>query len=189
MNMTLSTPKHPIEECIPDLESLIEEVSQRDFSFDEEMTEVRSLSFSLFANPDEDITEFNRLYSELQSNISRVATVLIGVMSEKALWQKWLGRTTGLYRKARNRLLSTRSDIKELRNKELQEAKVHEEIPELIDLKELIERVIDDLDLSIDIIEVKKEELDKANSNLARQQKVVESMIGLGYAVGGGNQP
>jgi t-SNARE complex subunit (syntaxin) len=79
--------------------------------------------------------------------------------------------------------LTSREDIKGLRNKELQEAKVQEEVPELADLEEMIDSVIDDLDLMIDIVKEKKEELDKANTNLSRQQKVVESMIGLGYSV------
>ena len=43
--------------------------------------------------------------------------------------------------------------------------------------------VIEDLDLSIDMVTVKREQLDKANTNLSRQQKVLDTLVGLGYPV------
>jgi hypothetical protein len=177
------TGQHPIEECVGELESLIAEIQERDYTFEGELDEIQSIKVMLKENPESDITEFNNLYSFVQSHVSRVAEIYISLLREKGVWQRYKARSKRLYRKARNRLLTTREDIKSLRNKELQEAKVQEEVPELADLEELIDSVIDDLDLMIDIVKEKKEELDKANTNLSRQQKVVESMIGLGYSV------
>ena len=73
--------------------------------------------------------------------------------------------------------------VRKLKNKELQEAYVHEQVSELVDVKELIEDAIDSLDLLIDTFQIRKDDLDKANVNLSRQQKVVESLIGLGHPV------
>jgi hypothetical protein len=177
------TGQHPIEECVGELESLIAEIQERDYTFEGELDEIQSIKVMLKENPESDITEFNNLYSFVQSHVSRVAEIYISLLREKGVWQRYKARSKRLYRKASNRLLTSREDIKSLRNKELQEAKVQEEVPELADLEEMIDGIIDDLDLMIDIVKEKKEELDKANTNLSRQQKVVESMIGLGYSV------
>jgi hypothetical protein len=174
MKITFDTVEHPLEECIEEVELLVVDINSRDYSFEAELDEIQGMKVQLSETPEQDITQFNLLYAQLQASISRVAEVLIRVIREKGYWQKLKARSRRLLRKARNRLLTTRDDIKSLRNKELQEAKVQEEVPELADTDELIENVIDDLDLIIEIVKEKKEELDKANVNISRQQKVVD---------------
>jgi hypothetical protein len=174
---------HPIDACIPDLLQIIQDIQGRDYSFDKEIKEVASISFSLQKDPQEDVVIFNELYAEVQSQLSRISSIVIEMYREKAWWQKQYHIIKRLYRKARTLLLHTRADIKALKNKELQEAAIHEEIREVVDLMGIVENVIEDLELSIDLVTVKREELDKANTNLSRQQKVLDTLVGLGYPV------
>lgn len=176
---------HPIEEYVPELVDLIQEVQSRSYSFEEDLFWIQSLTFSITEHPEESVAEFNELYARVQSFHSRVTSILISILQEKAIWQRLYQRAKRLYRKARGGLLHSRKDIKELRNKELQEAAVHEEIRELVDVQEAIGFVLEDLDLLVEIVELKKEELDKANTNLSRQQKAVETLVGVGYPVQG----
>ena len=174
---------HPIDACISDLVEVVQEIQERNYSFDKEIQEIASISFSLQKDPQEDVVTFNELYAFVQSHLSRVAAIVIDIYREKAWWQKRYHRIKRLYLKARTLMLHTRSEIKALKNKELQEAAIHEEIREVVDLMSIIENVIDDLELSIDMVTVKREELDKANTNLSRQQKVLDTLVGLGYPV------
>ncbi|MFA5396487.1 MAG: hypothetical protein WC346_10815 [Methanogenium sp.] len=174
---------HPIAECLPQLLEIIDEVQKRNYSFDKELREIASIKVSLDESPQEDVVGMNSLYAQIQAQQSRVSAIIMDIYQEKAWWQRIFYRTKRLYRKARGILLNTRDDIKKLKNKELQEAALHEEIKELADLMDILEQVIDDLDLSIDLAIVKRDELDKANTNLSRQQKAIDTLIGLSYPV------
>ena len=61
----------------------------------------------------------------------------------------------------------------------MQEAAIQEKIPELTDLLEGLDIIIEGLEHDEYVVKIKKEQLDTANVNLNRQQKVVEDMIGL----------
>ena len=180
---TTDTLWHPIDACIPDLVQIVEDIQGRDYTFDKEIQEVTSVSLSLQKDPQEDVIVFNELYAEVQSHLNRISSIIVEMYREKAWWQKRQHTIKRLYLKARTLLLHTRNEIKALKNKELQEAAIHEEIREVVDLKSIIENVIEDLELSIDMITVKRDELDKANTNLSRQQKVLDTLVGLGYPV------
>ena len=180
---TTDTLWHPIDACIPDLLQIVEDIQGRDYTFDKEIQEVTAVSLSLHKDPQEDVVVFNELYAEVQSHLNRISSIIVEMYREKAWWQKRYHTVKRLYLKARTLLLHTRVEIKALKNKELQEAAIHEEIREVVDLKSIIENVIEDLELSIDMITVKRDELDKANTNLSRQQKVLDTLVGLGYPV------
>jgi peptidoglycan hydrolase CwlO-like protein len=169
--------------AINKVEDLILEVSNQEFSFANDIQEILDMDFKLRPDPDNGMDEFNDLYAKVTSYQSRVAAIIIQIYREKAVWQKFYNRAKSMYRKNRNTLLGTHDEIRALRNKELQESAVQELIPELTDVKELIEDVLEDIDLLVTTVEEKKEELDKANTNLSRQQRVVESLIGLGHRV------
>jgi uncharacterized protein YaaN involved in tellurite resistance len=173
---------YPIESLLPELEVLVGEIASRNYSFQAELNEVTQMRYALQEAPENSVHEFNELYARVQSLSSRVAEIIIQVYREKAWWQHHGYTAKKLYRKARTLYLQA-DDVRKLKNKELQEAYVHEQVSELVDVKELIEDAIDSLDLLIDTFQIRKDDLDKANVNLSRQQKVVESLIGLGHPV------
>jgi hypothetical protein len=174
---------HPLNECLPQLLEIVDEVRNRNYSFDKELSEVSNIKISLDEAPQDDVVGMNKLYAEIQAYQSRTSAIIMDIYREKAWWQQCYFRAKRLYRKARGVLLNTREDVKKLKNKELQEAAIHEEIRELVDLVDILDQVIEDLDLSIALVSVKKEELDKANTNLSRQQKAIDTLVGLGYPV------
>jgi len=175
--------QHPLEECIEELTQLVEEVGKSDYSFDDEMYEISIINMKLDRHPEEAVTEMNEMYSDVQTYLSRVSSILIEVYKEKSKWERFYARVNVLYRKAKNTLLHTRADIKSLRNKELQEASVQEEVKGLVDLRDYIENVKSHLEGLVIIAKEKRDDLDKLNTNLSRQQKVIETLIGLDYTV------
>lgn len=174
---------YPIDEYISQVETLLKDIKNRVFDFQGELDEIRSITVELSSSPEESLDEFNNQYALLTAYVHRVASILIEVYAEKSYWQEFKSRSNSLYWRARNYLLTHREDIKKLRNKELQEASVHQEIPELVRISDYVDRKLQTLDTLISIFKEKKEALDKANSNISRQQKVVESLIGLGHPV------
>lgn len=184
MKLVIKNSVHPVEECKQEVEELITDVYARDYTFEAELDEVNTtMVLQLDAHPEEAVAEFNELYSEAQAYQSRVTSILISAYKEKRVWERFNAIAKSLYRKAKNRLYVTDDDIKSLRNKELQEAAVQEKIPDLTNVKEYIENNVEDLESIISIVKEKKEDLDKANTNLSRQQKVVETLVGIGYSV------
>jgi septal ring factor EnvC (AmiA/AmiB activator) len=166
-----------------DVIELAEGLSLLSFSFDLELSEIKSMKVKLMEDPENSLADFNILYSKIQSYQSRITSILIDILEEKSTWQRWNRKANAIYKKGKNFLLSTNEDIKKLRNKEMQEAYIDNMLPELVKLKDSIDDVLEDIDSLKDIVYEKKEEMDKVNTNISRQQRVVESMIGLGYPV------
>ena len=165
-----------------DLELLVQEVSNRNYQFDAEIREIKEMVFTISEDPEENMISFNSLYARVTSYYSRACYILIAIESEKAVWQKFKSRASRMYRIQENTLLQDEA-IQSLRNKELQKATVETRIPDIVRMKILVEDVLDSLSTLSSIVKIKCDELDKAATNLNRQQRVIESMIGLGYQV------
>ena len=185
MQLTFNTNElfHPLADHVPILLEIVQGIQQREYSFDPEIEEVRKLTPHLEEAPEDDVAGFNTLYSVLQAYQSRTASIMFSVLQEKAWWIQQLHHVKRSYKRARAVLLHTRPEIKELRNKELQDAAISEEINEIVQLMSFLEDVIEDLELTVELLQVKQTDLEKANTNLSRQQKIVESLIGLGDPV------
>jgi chromosome segregation ATPase len=178
---------HPLEDCLPMLQILVAEIQERqEIMYKVPFEELNSIKFTLDSTPEEDIPGFNEKYASIQSHISRVSSILIEAKREIKYWNEYKSRLKSLYVRAKNNLLINTSEIKELRNKEMQESAIQERIPDLVRLLEGLDIIIDSLESDIDIIRIKKEEIDSANVNLNRQQKVIEDMIGLNIIPTGG---
>lgn len=176
-------PRHPMEELVDSLSSLIEDVKQTSYSFDDELAEIEGISLTMSPDPENGVTELNNLYADVQGYLSRVSSIVIAVYKEKATWMKYKHRADRLYRKARARLYTTQPSIRTAKNKEIQEAMIQEEVPELVDIREIVFQVLEDIEMVLDIMKNKQELLDKFNTNLSRQQKIVDTLIGLNYPV------
>lgn len=168
---------------IPKLEVLVGKVISRTYDFTSDVEEIEGLNNNLSIDPEEGIIEFNELYADIQNNFNYVADVHGKILRELSVWQNFLSQANALYRRERNRILNSDIKIKALRNQSLQEAAVQEEIPEISDLKEQLENIIKDLKSLSLIVENKKDKLDKAAVAVNRQQRNVETMIGLNYPV------
>lgn len=166
---------YPIESYVSDLLSLVDEIKNRHLTiYKVPYDEIDGINFTLSENPDEDIAIFNNKYAYVQSYISRLAYILIQLKKELRVWNSIIGRLNVLYKKARNLLLINKPDIKSLRNKELQEAAIQNELSDLVSLIDEVNLIIDELNYDYDIVMIKKDTLDRANLNLNRQQKIVE---------------
>lgn len=176
---------HPIESRTADLLELLRKVYERQkIIYRVPLDEVKSIFITLDTSPDEDITVFNEKYAFTQSQHNRITSILIDLRNELRIWKEFKDELKVHYKKARNVLLSERPEIKALRNKELQEAAIQSEVSDLVDLVDGVDNVINSLEDDLDIVKLRKENLDSANVNLNRQQKVVEDMMALNGIVG-----
>lgn len=176
---------HPIETCIPDLVELLQDIYEKQENlYRVPYEEVNTLTTELDNYPDDDIALFNEKYSKVQSQNNRITVILIELRQELKEWKSLKNRLKILYRKARNLLLVERPEIKALRNKELQEAAIQNKITNLVDIVEGVDNIIEGIEEDISIVKIKKDNLDNANINLSRQQKVVEDIMALNGIVG-----
>jgi hypothetical protein len=165
-----------------DLELLVQEVGNQSYYFDSVLQEIKDMIFIITEDPENDFVSFNNLYAKVTAYFSRASSILISIETERAVWQKFHSRAKRMYKLKENIFLQDEV-IQALRNKELQKATVESRMPEVVRMKILIEDVLDNLTGIAAIVKIKCDELDKACTNLNRQQRVVESMIGLGYPV------
>jgi hypothetical protein len=172
---------YPIEEYVNDFISLITEIDERQKRmYSVPYEELDSLSIELDSYPEENIEKFNEKYAYVQSLYFRVSFVLMEIKKELKDWNFLKSKVMTLYRRAKNLLLISKPDIKNLRNKELQEAAIQLELSDIVDVLESVDSVIQSLKFDFDIVSLKLDALDKANLNLNRQQKILEDEIMLG---------
>lgn len=177
--------EYPIEEYVKELVDIARDIfSRQEIMYRVPFKELDDISFELDEFPDESIEVFNQKYSYVQSHYSRVSFILMQVKKELKFWSEYKGRLKSLYRKAKNKLLIENPEIKMLRNKEMQDAALQNQLDSLMDLMESIDTVIDSLKYDVDIVSIKLDSLDKANVNLNRQQKVVEDEMALNGIIG-----
>ena len=185
MKIQIKDVAHPVGVYQDKLIQLIDEVSERkDIAYQVPYAELASIYDELDPEPDIDIALFNEKYARVQAHHNRLCKVLTETLQEYKIWQTFLGRAKNLYKKAKNNIFTTDDTIRALRNKDLQEAALQEKIPDLVDLIDNLEIIVDELKEEVGIVKLKCDLLDKANTNMNRQQKVVEDEIGLGYKVG-----
>ncbi len=176
---------HPIESCIPDLAELLKDIYERQkVMYRVPYDEVNNINVDLDSSPDDEITVFNEKYAFVQSQSNRIISIIIDLRQELKIWKSLRARLSIFYKKARNFLLVKRPEIKTLRNKELQEAALQNELYDLTDVVNGVDSIIEELEDDLDILKLKKENLDSVNINLSRQQKVVEDMMALNGIVG-----
>jgi len=164
---------------------ILEEIRQQSFDFTRDLAEIRQIDFRLDAHPEDDVVGFNELYAAVQAHHSRVTKILMQLYREKGIWQRYRSRVKLYLRRKRNFILAgfTPVQLKQLKTKEVIEATIQERMPQWFDLMDRIEGVLEDLELLIDTAVLKRDELLNANVNMSRQQKAVETLIGLQYPV------
>jgi NifU-like protein involved in Fe-S cluster formation len=148
-----------------------------------EIQELKQMIVELDSDPDQNIGNLNALYAKVQGYLSRVAEILIEMHEALREARKAASGYKTAYALERAKLLSTSIEIQQLKNQSLQEAAVMTQLRSLFEQKEQAERDVDDLELLIKITQQKMDDLDKLNTNLSRQQKVVETLIGIGHQV------
>ena len=136
----------------------------------------------LLKDPEEHMVAFNNLYAEAQSRYNRVCGILIDFIQEKSYWKRMYLITDKVFKRARNFLLITEA-VRTLRNQNLQEAKVESELYLILSLTNICKIVVEDMKDMIEIATIQKDKLDNAITNMSRQQRVTDSLIGLGYPV------
>jgi len=167
---------------IESIEAISLEVTDRYFNIQQRLDEVHNISVVLMKTPEEEMVQFNSLYAEAQANYSRISSILIDFIGERAFWKRQLVLAGKIYNRAKNYLL-TSDELKNLRNKVLQEARVENDLYLVVSLMSTVKGALEDIKDMVEIATVKKEELDNAIMNMNRQQRIVESLIGLGYQV------
>jgi hypothetical protein len=154
------------------------------FVFEDVVKEIEDMRVKLLRAPEDDMASFNTLYAEAQSYHSRACGVLISFIDERRFWRRLEIIGDKLYARSRNFLLGT-PEIQDLRNQALQNAKVDSKLQLLLSLISVITGALSDMKDLIEIVQVKIDELNNIITNMSRQQRVTESLIGLGYPVRG----
>jgi hypothetical protein len=178
------TKLHPVESFENHVEVLINDIITEGYDFSEDMREVMHMRLELSRTPEDAYGDISTQYADVQAYISRVTYIIMEILLIKSVWKNYLARATQVYTKARNYYFTHDVQIKSLRNKELQESAVQEKVPHLIALRDYCELIMSDIKDLIEILREKKEELDKINTNINRQQKIVEGLHNLGYPIG-----
>ena len=88
-----------------------------------------------------------------------------------------------IYKKVQNLIFALDPKIKELKNQALQTAYSEEKMTSLIRALNIINSVIPDLKMLEDRVQIRLQDLDRANTNLNRQQKITEDLIALNHPV------
>lgn len=169
---------------IDEVMELLNDVYARVYDFSNEMHEVETMHFSLLEVPEESIADFNVLYAKVQGYLSRCASILITINKEKSEWQSLKSKAERIHKRIQNFVFANDPKIKDLKNQALQLAYAEEKMPSLIRVLNIIESVIPDLKMLEDRVQVRLNDLDRANTNLNRQQKITEDLIALNHPVG-----
>jgi|GEM_PF-4883526 hypothetical protein len=167
---------------LEDLTALALIVQKASFNFTEEEQEIENMSYSLISTPEDDVLSFTQLYAVTQGLLTRTNSILIKVLQTKREWIRFRRESRSMYKKAMSKLLG-REDIQKLKNQELRVSAAEDEIRQLVDLKDHIDGVVDDLDSLVEVIKIRSEDLSKANVNLRSQQEIVLFLPTINYPV------
>lgn len=149
------------------------------YDFQADIQEVLCMDVELSQNPEADVAQFNVNYAKVQGYINRISTILINVYNEKAKWQRKKSVLAIMYERDKNLILTNNLEIQKLRNKDLQNAQVDVQLGDNVGVLAYVNSIVKDLEDLISIITIKKDALDKANTNLSRQQRIVESLANI----------
>ena len=164
------------------VDELTLEIGMRSFDLYDKANELKNIDVELLRDPEAQMYAFNNLYAEAQSRYSRVCSILMDIIQEKSYWKRMHLVTDKIFKRARSYLLTT-DEVSSLRNQNLQEAKVENELRLIMSLVNICKIALEDMKDMIEIANIQKDKLDNAITNMSRQQRVTESLIGLGYPV------
>jgi len=178
---------HPRSEYRDSVIELINDVDGAPFDFEAELGEVREMHVELVPEPELSVEDFNKLYADAQGYRSRVASIIMEVVLIKAEWTSRLSKARWLYETGTNYIYSTDEEpynkIKSAKNLAIQGSYIAECMPHLYDIRDKIDRICKRVDAILSIFKEKKDDLDEILTNLSRQQRNVETMVGLGAIV------
>lgn len=167
--------------AIAGLQLSIEEVGRR--SFVNECGEAKSFRYDLDNFPEEAISDLSIIYAEIQAYMSRVTSILSDMYSYKAELNKCLRDAKRIYKKARNCIFTTHKKIKLLKNQTQMEAFIDNYLSDIVEIRDLLDDRIEAVGDMIQIMVVHDKNLERANVNVSRQQRIVEVLINLNYPV------
>jgi hypothetical protein len=177
---------HPHEGYRHYVEQLISDVDNDAFDFNAELQEIKSpdMQVKLLPEPEMAVDDFNILYARAQACRSRVSAIMGDVLLIKSKWISRLSTATWLYDVGQNHIYTTDqepySHIRSAKNLAIQSAYIAECMPHLYDLCSSLKRFTQSIDVIYSVFKEKRDDMDEILTNLSRQQRNVETMIGLG---------
>lgn len=186
-NVSISEPK-VLEESLyegyhNEVLQLANDIVIRNYDFSNEMYEIEEMHFSLLEIPEESIADFNTLYARVQSYLTRCASILITINKERSEWVSLKSKAQRIYKKVQNFVFTHDGICKTLKNQALQTSYAEEKMPSLVRVLDVIDSVIPDLKMLEDRTQIRLNDLERANTNLNRQQKITEDLIALNHPV------
>lgn len=163
------------------LQLSINGVSRKDFTA--ELEETKGFRYALDDYPEEAISDLSILYAEIQSYLSRVTSILSEMYSYKSKLNELLRESKRIYKKARNSIFVNNAAVNKLKNQTLMEAFIDNYISDIVEVRDELEDSVDAVDDLIQIMLVHDKNLERANVNVSRQQRIIEVLIGLNYPV------
>lgn len=164
-----------------ELQELQAEIAQRSFNFESSIYELQEMQLSLAAHPEHNILELNEIYARGQAYFDRVTTILISIQAELSFWKAFLQEARRILKKARMLLIEYDTKVTQQKNLSLQEAYIEAQVPEIIFLVHELEKTIMRLKDYADMALLRRDSLDKLITTQGKQQRVLESLINLGY--------
>jgi hypothetical protein len=128
---------------------------------------------NLMADPSTNLPVFWAQLEEVQRRKNEVVTIIMGALFEKSKWESLLGTASTHLRHARAKLVSDPT-VKAMKNKDMQEARMHDLRPDIYDMHEYCTQMLAVLKTIIQAFDKKLELLDSANLNINRQITVAE---------------
>lgn len=166
---------------VTDLQALQNNLSMRGFSFEGSIAEVQGMQVHLSPTPENNLLDFNEIYAKSQAYFDRVTSILIDMQAELSFWKSALQDARGIMKRARMLLIVNDSKVLIQKNLSLQEAYIESQVPDIVFLIHEIEKTVAKLKDYTDIALLKRDSLDKLITTQGKQQRVVESLITLGY--------
>ena len=163
------------------LQLSLNEIPIRDFL--EEVEEVTAFKYSLDNYPEEAVADLSILYASIQGYMSRITHIITLMYSQKSNLNDVYRESKRIYKKAKNRILVSNLKVKNMSNQALRDAYVDDYLVDLVDIKDSLENKIENVEDLISIMTVHDKNLERANTNVSRQQRIIETLISLQYPI------
>lgn len=127
----------------------------------------------LLADPSSNLPAFWAQLEEVQRKKNDVVDIIVAALFEKARWEAQVSEAAKFERHARAKLVSD-TTVKAMKNKDMQEARMHDLRPDVFDLHAYCTDMLVVLKSIIQGFDKQSELLDSANLNINRQITVTE---------------
>jgi len=131
------------------------------------------IELKLDADPTINLSSFYEKLQMAQEKRNEIVGIMVKALADKANWESYVAVAEKYVRKLKSEL-SQSDDVKNLKNKELQESKMYSQRPDIFDCLAYCNAVSDWVETMVKVFDKKLDLIDSANLNINRQITVTE---------------